>query len=186
MGFRFVHTADWQLGKVFRRFGTERAARLQDARLGIVQRVADLARAEGAKHVLVAGDVWDQEVPSDAVLRQPLGRMAQASELTWWLLPGNHDPAKRFEESLWDRIRTFGVPDNVRLLTEPEPQKMEEGVTLLPAPWTSKKPGTDLTAWFGGEGQKIGLAHGSTRGFSSRADDSAVIAEDRAEAAELA
>lgn len=186
MGFRFVHTADWQLGKPFGGFGPERAARLQEARLGIVQRVADLARREGAHHVLVAGDVWDQETPSNAVLRQPLDRMAQASDLTWWLLPGNHDPAKQFEESLWDRLRAWSVPPHIRLLTEAEPHEMERGITLLPAPWHSKRPGKDLTTWFGGEGTRIGLAHGGTMSISSSEDDSAVIAADRAEKAGLA
>ncbi|GGY51040.1 metallophosphoesterase family protein [Parvularcula lutaonensis] len=184
MGFRFVHTADWQLGKPFGRFGPEKAALLQQARQAIPERIAKLARDEGASHVLVAGDVWDQEVPADRVLRQPLDRMADASDLTWWLLPGNHDPAK--EEGLWDRLRAFGVPENVRLLTEAVPQEMEQGITLLPAPWHSKRPGRDLTAWFGGEGTLIGLAHGSVQDFSSRADGSAVIAKDRADQAGLA
>lgn len=184
MGFRFVHTADWQLGKPFGRFGPERAAQLQDARRAIPERVAKLARDGGAEHVLVAGDVWDQEVPADNVLRQPMDRMADASDLTWWLLPGNHDPAR--EEGLWARLRAFGVPENIRLLTEAEPQAMTPGITLLPAPWHSKRPGRDLTAWFGGEGTLIGLAHGGTKTFSARADDSAVIDENRAEKAGLA
>ena len=186
MGFRFIHTADWQLGKTLNRLGPEKAAQLKDARLGIVQRIADLANAQGIEHVLVAGDVWEHEVPSDQVLRQPLDRMAQAVGQTWWLLPGNHDPAKPQEETLWDRIKRWGVPPNVRLLTDPAPHSLAPGITLLPAPWPSKRPGRDLTSWFGGEGALIGIAHGGTKSFSNEADESATIHADRAEKSGLA
>ena len=47
---RFLHTADWQIGKPFLRFG-EKAEALRAARLDAVERLGELAVAEGiAQH----------------------------------------------------------------------------------------------------------------------------------------
>ena len=62
-GMRFIHTADWQIGKVFRRFG-EREALFRQARLDAIDALGALAMREEAAHVLVAGDVYDMETPS--------------------------------------------------------------------------------------------------------------------------
>jgi hypothetical protein len=43
----------------------------------------------------------------------------------WWLLPGNHDHARN--GGLWDRVRARRAA-NVIVLTEPDPQEMEDGV----------------------------------------------------------
>lgn len=185
MGFTFLHTADWQLGRPFARFGGELSVRLQDARLEVITTIADTARRRGLRHVLVAGDVWDQSAPSPAQLRRPIGRMADASDLVWWLLPGNHDPAG--PESLWERLVELGVPGNVRLVTTPEPREMETGVFLLPAPWTTKRPARDLTEALGAMptpagAVRIGLAHGA---IAEIGESHAVIAADRADRAGL-
>ena len=65
MRFAFIHTADWQIGKRFGAFESEKAAVLREQRLGAVDRVAEAARAAGAEAVLVAGDVFDSETVSD-------------------------------------------------------------------------------------------------------------------------
>lgn len=188
MALRFLHTADWQLGKPFARFDSELSARLRDARLRVITTIAETARKQGVGHVFVAGDVWDQETPSDAVLRKPVDRMAEAPDVTFWLLPGNHDPAG--QEGLWDRLGNMGLPQNIRPLTEAEPTEAEPGTFVLPAPWTSKRPGRDLTEAFGQmatpEGAaRIGLAHGSVQGFGSDAEVAVVIDRNRADEAGL-
>ncbi|MAI91766.1 MAG: hypothetical protein CBB65_15125 [Hyphomonadaceae bacterium TMED5] len=188
MPFRFIHTADWQLGKPFNHFEPELAAQLADARLGVIERIARLAADEQISHVLVAGDVWDIASPSDRLLRQPLDLMRAAGHVTWWLLPGNHDPA--VPHGLWDRLRMMDVPANVRLLTETAPVLMADGVNLLPAPWTSKAPGRDLTAPFetvttAPSTLRIGLAHGGTSSFFDQSPQSAAIAENRVHTAGL-
>ena len=43
----------------------------------------------------------------------------------WWLLPGNHDYARN--GGLWDRVRARRTA-NVIILTEPDPQEMEDGI----------------------------------------------------------
>jgi len=188
MNFRFIHTADWQLGRPFAQFESELAAQLADARLGVIERIAKVAQDEDVKHVLVAGDVWDIASPSDKLLRQPLDRMRTTDAATWWLLPGNHDPAE--PHGLWDRLHAIGLPDNVRPLTQATPVSLSDNVTLLPAPWMSKAPGRDLTAEFGSvstppDTLRIGLAHGGTCSFFDQSPQSAAIAENRAAAAGL-
>ena len=185
--FRFIHTADWQLGKPFGRFRPETAHGLQRARLDAIGRIADVARAHGAAHVVVAGDVWDSDLPSDRTIRQPLEAMRRAAEVTWWLLPGNHDPASR--GGLWDRLRSGDLPSNVRCLCAPEPQEAAPGVFFLPAPLVSKDPGHDPTAAMDAMSTpdgalRIGVGHGAVTGFGDEAR--AVIAKDRPERAGLA
>ncbi|NNU17371.1 DNA repair exonuclease [Parvularcula sp. ZS-1/3] len=188
MGFRFLHTADWQLGRPFARFDAELRGQLKDARLSIIETLAALAREEGVTHVLVAGDVWDQMAPSDQSLRRPLDRMRAASDLQFWLMPGNHDPAGA--EGLWQRLQEMGVPENVHLLLEARPHQLEEGVFVLPAPWPTKRPGRDLSADLDRmetpEGAlRIGLAHAGTEDIKENAESAMLIAPDRADRAGL-
>ncbi|HEY8578977.1 MAG TPA: metallophosphoesterase, partial [Beijerinckiaceae bacterium] len=86
---RFIHTADWQIGKSFRRFGA-REALLGQARLDAVERIGEAAVAQGVAHVLVAGDVFDHFAPSDRTIREVMERLRRFPTVTWRLLPGNH------------------------------------------------------------------------------------------------
>ena len=95
-------------------------------------RIGRLARAEGAAHVLVAGDVWDVAAPSDRTLRQPVERMRQFPELRWHLIPGNHDP--NLPGGLWDRLRRAGLPDNVHAHLQPEPVPLGPDEAPFPRP----------------------------------------------------
>ena len=49
---RFIHTADWQIGKPFRKFGDQEPV-LRQARLAAVETIGKLAVAEGVQ--LLAG-----------------------------------------------------------------------------------------------------------------------------------
>lgn len=188
MAFTFIHTADWQLGKSFGQFPAEIAGALRLARQTVIERIADVAREQGAAHVLVAGDVWDSAIPSNSTLRQPLAIMGEAKDVNWWLLPGNHDPDG--SDGLWDRVDAV-KPENVHLLRTPQPVEIETGVFILPAPWTRIQHGQDLTVWMDTaqtpEGAlRIGLAHGSVQGFGTEGDtDREIIPPTRAQTARL-
>lgn len=189
MVLRFVHTADWQLGRPFTRFPDELAGRLRAARLDAIDRLAAVARTHGAAHVLVAGDVWDQETPAESTLVQPLDLMARAGDLTWWLLPGNHDPAR--PNGLWERIARLGAPANVRPCVEPGAVALAEGAWLLPAPLVGKGSEADPTAVLDALATpagdlRIGLAHGPITDFTESGEAGAPIAPDRARLAGLA
>lgn len=187
MVFRFIHTADWQLGKPFGGFRPEVTAALQRARLDVIATIANTARTNGAAHVVVAGDVWDSDLPSDRMVRQPLDAMKAAADITWWLLPGNHDPASR--GGLWDRLRKGALPPNVRCLCEATPVEAASGVHFLPAPLVSKNPGHDPTKAMDKMetppgALRIGVAHGGTADIGG--ESGAVIAASRTEHAGLA
>ena len=70
MTFRLLHSADWHIGKVFGGFPSDIAALLREARLNAVTRLAEAARAHGAQHIVVAGDVFDSPGLPDRVLRK--------------------------------------------------------------------------------------------------------------------
>ena len=188
MAFKFIHTADWQLGKSFGQFEPEAAGALRLARQAVIERIAEAARHHDITHVLVAGDVWDSAIPSNATLRQPLTIMGEAPDIHWWLLPGNHDPDGA--DGLWDRVDAL-KPENVHSLRQFEPVEIEAGVFILPAPWARIQHGQDLTLWMDTAetpvgALRIGLAHGSVKGFGTEGDlDREIITPERVESARL-
>jgi DNA repair exonuclease SbcCD nuclease subunit len=189
MAFTFIHTADWQIGKPFAGFDGELPAALKAARIEAIERIAKAARDRNARHVVVAGDVWDQETPTEVTLAHTLQALQDHRDIQWWLLPGNHDPARPY--GLWQRVlQHAAATKNVHVLLQPEPVLIDDNVYLLPAPWHSKNPGRDLTAWMDQASTpdgavRIGLAHGSTRDFGGETQDFSLIAADRAISAQL-
>ncbi len=186
---RFVHTADWQIGKAFGGFPPEKQGVLRDARLSAVDRIAVIAHGHGATHVLVAGDVYDSEtLPARDVMRL-IERLKAHAPLVWLLLPGNHDPDRY--GGLYERLLRSGLPVNVRLCREARPISLAPGVVVLPAPLKSRAETGDPTAWMDhaetpGEPIRIGLAHGSVQGFGSSSEAAARIDPLRLRSAGLA
>lgn len=170
--FRFIHSSDLHLGRHFGSIpepadGNIRG-RLMEARHGAIGRLAAAARDHGARHVLLAGDTFETPTPSAPVLRQALAAMGEAGDLTWWLLPGNHDNLRQ-AEPLWDAVRDG--PGNVRALTAAVPVELEPGATLLPCPveWRSagRDPSAPLVEMPSDAGSlRIGLAHGGITDFT--------------------
>ncbi len=184
---RFIHTADWQIGKPFKQFG-DRESLLKQARLVAIEKIGHLADREGATHVLVAGDIYDTEAPTPRTLLEPLERMRGFAKVTWHLLPGNHDPHR--PKGVWDRVCEIGAPANVRVYLTPEPVELQSSVTLLPAPLTRKSEGGDLTEWMNFAQTapgviRIGVAHGSVVGFGSGGEANNPIDPHRPEQAGL-
>jgi Calcineurin-like phosphoesterase len=166
---RFLHSADWQIGKVFKQFGTKEES-LRQARLAAIERLGRLAIADDVRHVLVAGDVYDNEAPSPVTLRAPIERMKVFSDVHWHLLPGNHDPYR--SEGVWDRLAQIGLPPNIHLHLTPTAFALGGHAFLLPAPLTRKAEPDDVTAWMDAAvtplgALRIGLAHGSVTNFGS-------------------
>lgn len=186
----FLHTADWQIGRQYPAFEPDNAVPMAAARLEAVHRLAQVAAAEGAQAVLVAGDVFDAQTVSDKTVRQLFQAMAGWAG-PWVLLPGNHDAA--LAESVWSRAQRLGVvPPNVHLALKPEVLLLPEaGLALLPAPLTQRHTHNDLTIWFDTADTppgllRVGLAHGSITGILAEDIDSAnPIAPDRATRARL-
>ena len=187
---RFLHTADWQIGRQFASFDPEHAPILAEARIAAVERLAALALEHRVDAVLVAGDVFDAQTVSERTLRRLFNALAAYSG-PWLLIPGNHDAA--LAESVWTRAQRLGaVPSHVHLLLAPEPRLFEaQGFAVLPAPLAQRHTYNDLTAWFDEADTpagllRIGLAHGSVQGLLSEDIDSAnPIAPERAASARL-
>lgn len=169
---RFIHTADWQIGKVFKQFGAKEET-LRQARLAAIERLGELARANGVHHILVAGDVYDNEAPNTITLRAPIERMKPFADIQWHLLPGNHDPHR--PEGVWDRVAQLGLPEHIHVHHTPTPVPLTDGVFLLPAPLLRKSEFNDLTEWMDGVttppgALRIGLAHGAVTNFTSEGE----------------
>ncbi|GFE93897.1 metallophosphoesterase family protein [Acetobacter persici] len=183
---KFIHSADWQLGKPYGRFEPEVRAGLSEARFDAIDTLGRTAVDHGAQHVVVAGDIFDTEGPEDRTIVQAISRMSRHS-CRWWLLPGNHDFAR--SGGLWDRVRQR-ASENIVILSTPEPVEMNPGVWLLPAPLEHRHNLEDPTARFDsmetpGATLRIGLAHGSIRDFGSQGETKNQIAPDRARRSNL-
>jgi len=187
---KLLHTADWQIGKLFGQFAADEGALLAEARFKTVERLAYLASERRADMVVVAGDVFDAQGVADKTIHRLFNTMAGFSG-PWILIPGNHDAA--LAESVWTRAqRLKAIPDHVFCCLQPEPLLLESlGVAVLPAPLTQRHTYTDLTEWFAQadtpEGMlRIGLAHGCVQGILAPDIDSAnPIAATRAGQARL-
>jgi hypothetical protein len=66
-------------------------------------------------------------------------------EVTFYLLPGNHDPLDA-ASVFRSRAFTTDQPANVVVLDGAGPVAVAPGVELIAAPWSSKHPLTDLVA----------------------------------------
>lgn len=187
---RFLHTADWQMGRQYRGFAAEDAAALSDARFKAVERLAQLATDEKVDAILVAGDVFDAPNLSDRTIHRTFNALA-AFAGPWILIPGNHDAA--LAESIWTQAaRLRAIPKNVHVLLKPGVTEFAElGFAILAAPLTQRQTHDDLTGWFDAAETpsgllRIGIAHGSVEGqLPEAADSSNPIAAERAKSARL-
>lgn len=89
---RFLHTADWHIGKNLNGFSL-----LADQQEAFAQ-IELLAKTEKVDAVVIAGDLYDRSVPNEAAVKA-LNQMLQKLNLTDHLpvlaISGNHDSATR-------------------------------------------------------------------------------------------
>ena len=187
---RFLHTADWQIGRQYGQFDPDDAIPLAETRFAAVERLAALAAEHKVDAVLVAGDVFDTQTVSDRTVRRLFNALS-AYQGPWIMIPGNHDAA--LAESVWTRSKLLkAVPANVHVVLEPQVLPFpDSGFVVLAAPLTQRHTYNDLTEWFDAEKTtlgllRIGLAHGSVQGILAEDIDSTnPIAQDRAARARL-
>lgn len=187
---KLLHTADWQIGKLFGQFEPDEAAILAEARFTTIERLARLATDQGVDAILVAGDVFDAQGVADKTIHRLFHAMAGFTG-PWLMIPGNHDAG--LAESVWTRaVRLGAMPPNVTLCLKPEPLIVAApALAILPAPLTQRITHADLTEWFAGAETpaglpRIGLAHGSVQGIlADGIDSSNPIAAGRAVQARL-
>lgn len=184
---KFIHTADWQLGMTRHFLAGEAQARFTDARIDSVRRIGALAAAEGCGFVVVCGDVFESNQVERRVVARAVEAMAETPHITFYLLAGNHDPldaATVYESHTF----THHCPDNVVALASSKPVEVAPGVELVPAPWPTKHPLSDLVAdacrrlSAANGAVRIVAGHGALDSMSPDRNDPAVVALEGLEA----
>jgi DNA repair exonuclease SbcCD nuclease subunit len=181
---RFLHTADWQLGKPFARVSDpDKRALLRQERLAAIGRIGTVARQHGAAFVAVAGDLFDTHQPTHADLSAACSAIG-AIDLPVLVIPGNHDHGGA--GSLWQepyfQQECRQLAPNLTVLLERQPldlcQLGLEAGLLLPCPLQRKAEPLDPTAWLRtldmspwADQPRIVLAHGSIQGFGAEESD---------------
>jgi DNA repair exonuclease SbcCD nuclease subunit len=184
---KFLHTADWQLGMTRHFLSDEAQARFTAARIQAISNIGALAVQEGCSFVVVGGDVFESNQVERQVVVRSLEAMKATPGVTFYLLPGNHDP---LDASSVFRSTTFieNCPANVVVLESSEPVLAAPGVEIVGAPWSTKRPLVDLirgavTDLPGDGSRRIVVGHGSTDSLSPNPNDPALISLDNLEAA---
>ncbi|MBS0659578.1 MAG: DNA repair exonuclease [Verrucomicrobia bacterium] len=184
---RFLHTADWQLGKGFANVADDdKRARLRQERVDAIARLAQAATAHGAEFVLVAGDLFDSTLPTDATISAACAALGGLG-VPVLVIPGNHDhagPGSVWEREFFRREAAQLAP-NLRLLTAAEPLVLERAV-ILPCPRLRRVESADPTAWLRRPDwaqalppglPRIVLAHGSVHGFGATTEEARTSGE---------
>jgi len=178
---RFIHTADWQIGKPFAGISdTHKRSLVQQARIEVIERIGAIAKNTGAGFVLVAGDLFDSPSANKATVAAACSAIGQM-KLPVIVIPGNHDhggPGSVWEQEFFLREQVALAP-NLKVLLEPIPLDLESTV-ILPCPLLRRTVSGDPTEWLRGgdtytklspDKPRIVLAHGSTQLFSGQWDD---------------
>jgi len=89
---RFLHTADWHLGRIFHN------VHLTDDQAFVLDQFVALARETKPDAIVVAGDVYDRAVPPPeavSLLDEVLSRLALDCRVPVIVIAGNHDSPER-------------------------------------------------------------------------------------------
>src|SRR5580658_6116995 len=176
---KFVHTADWQLGMTRHFLADEAQARFTAARIEAITSIGSLAVAEGCSFVVVGGDVFESNQVERQVVVRSLEAMKSTPDVTFYLLPGNHDP---LDAASVFRSKTFvdNCPANVVVLENSDPVLATDGVEIIGAPWSNKRPLADLVtravAGLPGNGTlRVVVGHGSIDSLSPDPNNPALV-----------
>jgi DNA repair exonuclease SbcCD nuclease subunit len=177
---RFLHTADWQLGKPYARVSDpDKRARLRQERLDAIGRIGAVAREQAASFLAVAGDLFDSHQPTHADVSAACSAIGRL-DLPVLVIPGNHDHGGA--GSLWREAyfqeECRQLAPNLHVLLDREPFELSRiglgSGLLLPCPLLRKAEPVDPTAWLRqldyspwSDQPRIVLAHGSIQGFGA-------------------
>lgn len=184
MTAKFLHTADWQIGKPFAGIAdTTKRVLVQQERLRVIERIGQAAHDHGARFILVAGDLFDSPSPTNDTVAAACAAIG-ALGLPVLAIPGNHDHGGAggvWEQPFFRAQRDARAP-NLRPMLEAAPVELDDAV-VFPCPLLRRHEPDDTTAWlqdasdgfpgFGGK-PRIVLAHGSVHGFATESDEDEV------------
>ncbi|KAF0095628.1 MAG: metallophosphoesterase [Puniceicoccaceae bacterium 5H] len=178
---KFLHTADWQLGKPYGRIqDLDKRARARQERVEAVRRMTALVREHEASCVVVAGDLFDSSTVDKSTVSAGLSAIG-GLEVPVLVIPGNHDhggPGGIWEQDFFNRERASLAP-NLTVWLEAKPVAAH-GAIWFPCPLLRRQEQADATAWLrdpevfaqGGAAHlpRVVVAHGSTMDFGSQAE----------------
>ncbi|TCD48344.1 DNA repair exonuclease [Chlorobium sp. N1] len=178
---KFIHTADWQLGKPFAGIGDpDKRALVSRERIEAVRRIGEAATRENASFVLVSGDLFDSLTPDRATVSAACGAIGSIP-VPVLVIPGNHDhggPGSIWTQRFFQAERD-ALAANLTVLLEERPYELP-GAVVFPCPLLHRNAVADPLSWlrdplaFSGSGDervRIIMAHGSTQEFGSSDDD---------------
>ncbi|WP_045213197.1 metallophosphoesterase family protein [Desulfonatronovibrio magnus] len=179
MSVKFIHTADWQIGKPFARIEDDNKRFLvQNQRIKTIESIAAEVEKTNASFVVVAGDLFDSNTadkPTVSAACSAIGKI----KVPVIAIPGNHDhggPGSVWQQDYFLQEKEQLAP-NLTVLLEYEPFEIDD-VVIFPCPLLRRHESQDCTAWlrddhifqsFQGKTRLV-LAHGSVHGFTSESD----------------
>ena len=89
---RFIHTADWHLGRIFH------GVYLTEDQAHVLEQLVDLVKETRAEALLVSGDIYDRAVPPPEainLLDEVISRLVLGLKIPVILIAGNHDSPSR-------------------------------------------------------------------------------------------
>ena len=176
---RFLHTGDWQLGMTRHYFSDGAQERYSEARFEALRTIGRVAREQRCEFVVVCGDVFETNQVDRKTVSNALEALASIP-VPVHLLPGNHDPLDAgsiFRQPTFQRRR----PSHVHVFESTAPVTVSNGVELVGAPWTSKRPLHDLVQAAcrdlapSREVLRICVAHGAVDALAPDKDNPALI-----------
>jgi len=103
---RFIHTADWHLGRIF-----HNVSLLDDQQYILDQLIAIIEQSKPSA-VIIAGDVYDKAIPSEGavnLLEYFINQVAGQLNVPIIIISGNHDSGARlsFASSILEKAKVF-------------------------------------------------------------------------------
>lgn len=176
---RFLHTADWQIGKPFQSIqNVSKRESLRKQRVDTLRALSSIVKSENIEFVIVCGDLFDSSTPDKPTVSNLCSAVGELI-VPVYAIPGNHDhggPGCIWQQDFFLREQQQLAP-NLQLLLNAEPVITENAV-FFPCPLTRRHISSDPTTWLQSppadlpnDRPWIALAHGSTQGFSSSGDE---------------
>ena len=159
---RFLHTADWHLGRIF--YGQY----LTDDQAHVLEhQLFTILKEEKIDGILLAGDVFDRAVPPIEAIElwdSIITRLAMDYKVPLFVVSGNHDGAERLEvgRSMLSRsgIHIWGSPHHA--LQPFEFESSDGKVAICPMPFSEPRR----------IGDALGLSASESKPVDSEAEDS--------------
>ncbi|MBA3541649.1 MAG: DNA repair exonuclease [Deltaproteobacteria bacterium] len=168
MALKFLHTADWHLGKRFQSFDEADRLRLSRARLDVLDNILKTADHNNADAILCAGDLFDEPGPGREWWEPVAEKLRRTRPRPIFLLPGNHDPLQ--PGSVYEDKHPFraALPSWVHVIDRDDFSYALNDVAVLHARPCRSRAGQEDPALAlpdrvaGDDKIRIGLVHGST------------------------